>query len=80
MIYTLYRTAINEVITVIKAKKVYGFDLIHLINNECDAAIDRAYSKYVADTKIIHLHAQEIKDKYYDSLCNAIIDRLDAYL
>lgn len=80
MIYSLYRNAIKEVVTVVNCKNPRGHDRITLIMNECDAAVDRAYNRWVAETKIINIHSREIKEKYYDALCVAVVDRTESYL
>jgi len=80
MIYSLYRNAIKEVVTVVNCKNPSGYDRINLIMNECDAAIDRAYNRWVAETKIININSREIKEKYFDALCVAVVDRTESYL
>jgi len=80
MIYSLYRNAIKEVVTVVNRTNLYGYARFNLIMNECDAAIDRAYARWVAETKIININSREIKKKYLDALCVAVVDRTDSCL
>ncbi len=76
MIYTLYRNAIKEVVTVVKSKDYYGIKQMELIFNECDAALDRAVVRYIAKTQVVDINIMDIKDKYYDFLLNSVVNRV----